>query len=152
MDLLTKEYTDIIEKHLPAQVGSVLQTVLKDADHNKVRIQQLEEKVANLQQTIFEKNAKIAQFENKQILYNNLEARKTELDELERKLKIDVLTYKLEAETQKTAFCKDVALGLVRNTEYRKSAYNNRVEPTNQNGYTSTMTFTDSAGETTTTH
>lgn len=150
MDLLTKEYTDIIEKHLPAQVGSVLQTVLKDAEANKARIIQLEDLITDLRRKIDSRDSEIAQYEKKQQLYNNLETRKAELDEFERKLKIEALTYQLNSEKEKSAFCKEVAIGLVRNTEYRKTAYNNRAEPIVQNGYTSTMTFMDSTGETTT--
>lgn len=152
MDLLTKEYTDIIEKHLPAQVGSVLQTVLKDAETNKARIIQLEDLVTSLRRKIDSKDSELAQYEKKQQLYNNLETRKAELDEFERGLKIEALTYQLNSEKEKSAFCKEIAIGLVRNTEFRKTAFNSRTEPTNQNGYISTMTLTDSVGETTTLH
>jgi len=60
-----------------------------------------------------------------------LEEREKKLIEAERNLKIATLEFKLGSERDKTQFSKDIALGLVRNTEYRKHIYDSE----QQTGY-----------------
>lgn len=147
MDLLTKEYTDIIEKHLPAQVGNVLQSVLKEGETNKTKIVDLQKRISDLEDLLTKARSEISLYESKQHLYNDLTVKASKLEEDQRKLQLDSLTYQLQAEKDKTNFCKEISLGLVRNVEFRKTVFNSRSEPVTQNGYTTTMNLTDSTNE-----
>ena len=51
------------------------------------------------------------------------EQREKTLELNERQFEVNSLKYKLAAEKDKTEFSKNVALGLVRNTEYRKTIF-----------------------------
>lgn len=128
---MTDEIRAIIEKNLPAQVGEVLKTRLEQAEKDVIKIKQQEE-------TLQSKNAAITQFEKLVADYKTkdeqnakLEARELAVTEAERNLKIATLEYQLVSEKEKTDFTKNVALGLVRNTEFRKTIFDSE----NQGGY-----------------
>ena len=121
-----------IKESLPQQVGEELKKVLEKAkkDEEELRIAKnsiisLEADVKGLKDVL----EKYKQFGNRNAA---LDAREKELNEKERSLKIEELEYKLNSEKEKTEFTKGVALGLVRNTEYRKDIFNNK----HQMGYT----------------
>jgi hypothetical protein len=59
---------------------------------------------------------------------SKLEERESKVIEAEREQRVVNLTVQLAAEADKSAFAKQVALGLVRNTEYRKFIYDSETQ------------------------
>lgn len=120
---LEQELQESIKKNLPQQVGEVLKERLEQADRDAKRVLSLEKEVKNLeeQEEVF-----------KGIIedYKKFDARNTDLDSREKtledkiiKLEIEQLKYQLSAEKDKTVFSQNLAMGLVRNTEYRKTIF-----------------------------
>lgn len=128
---MEQEFKAIIEKNLPAQVGDVLKKRLEQADNDAVKIKQLEEQLVNRNQHVIKLEATIADYKKFDERNAALEAREKACDIQERDLKVKTLEYQLQTEKEKTQFSKDVALGLVRNLEYRKNIFDSE----NQSGY-----------------
>lgn len=128
---MEQEFKQIIEKNLPAQVGDVLKKRLEQAKEDEAKVTHLEKQVGILNQAVTGLEARIAEYKKLDDRNAAIEAREDACALQERDLKVETLTYKLLAEMEKTQFSKDVALGLVRNTEYRKNIYDSE----NQGGY-----------------
>jgi hypothetical protein len=139
---MEQEFKAIIEKNLPAQVGDVLKKRLEQADNDAVKIKQLEEQLGNRNQHVTKLEATIADCKKFDERNAALEAREKACDIQERDLKVKTLEYQLQSEKDKTTFASSVALGLVRNVEYRrilsdcqtvpmKDQYGNMTYPTN---------------------
>lgn len=129
--MLQKEIQEAIEKSLPLQVGQVLKTRLEQADKDAVKLKQQEESLASKNATITGLEKRIEEyvkFNERNLL---LEAREKAVEEKERNLKLATLEFQLASEKEKTEFTKSVAMGLVRNSEYRKNIFDNE----NQTGY-----------------
>lgn len=114
------EITAIIEKDLPAQVGAILKKRLEQGERDVIDLKTKNEMIVSKNATIVGLEKKIEDYQKLDERNRTLEARENKVSEDERNLKISTLEYKLEAEKEKTTFSKDVALGLVRNIEYRK--------------------------------
>ncbi len=126
---LQAELQVIYEKHLPKQVGETLQKRLELAD-------KLEKENSDLIKT------NKTQYDEIQNLKGIIEKHKTidereeavskheaDVTEKENKSEIEKLKYQLESEKEKTQFSKSIALGLVRNIEYRKNIFDNEMSP-----------------------
>lgn len=76
---------------------------------------------------------------------NDLNSREKEVIALEQRLKESRLEYSILIEKEKSEFCKNVALGLVRNQEYNTNVFKNKTSPaTEQNGYNQQETIESS--------
>ena len=114
---MTTEINEIIKKNLPAQVGDMLQERLKIADDSEKTIPSLNDQINKLLKTVSELESRLcSQKEIDQKIFES-DTKKKQLEQDIAKFDIGKLTYKLEAEQEKTAFAKEVALGLVRNIE-----------------------------------
>jgi len=129
--MLEKEIKAAIEANLPAQVGDVLKEKLLQADRDAAQVKALTEELCTRKKDLCECDAKLHE-------YSKFDARNAELDTREEDLNLKVrlsvtneLNYQLEAEKDKTAFVKELAMGLVRNTEYRRELFNSQYTPTN---------------------
>jgi DNA repair exonuclease SbcCD ATPase subunit len=123
------EFTAIIEKNLPAQVGDVLKKRLDQANNDASKVKQLEEQLGNRNQHVTKLEAQIADYKKFDERNSAIEAREKACDTYERDLKVKTLEYQLQSEREKTQFSKEVALGLVRNTEYTKKVFDTRSGP-----------------------
>lgn len=143
------EIKAIIEKNLPAQVGDVLKQRLEQAekDASKVKLQQQEiETKVEVIRLLEARLNDYSEFDSRNSL---LEAREKTVDQTERNLKIETLEFQILAEKEKTQFAKDVALGLVRNTEYKRTLFDSKSTPMNdQYGNTQYPTATQNSDET----
>lgn len=128
---MEKDIEEIIQKNLPAQVGTVLKNRLEQAEKDAEEVKQqkayLEERSKEIQafRVLIEDYKK---FDERNL---KLEEREKMVTEVERNLKIRELEFQLISEKEKTEFSKSVALGLVRNIEYRKNIFDSE----NQNSY-----------------
>jgi len=127
--MLEEEIRLAIEKNIPAQVGDVLRQRLEQAEKDAVKVKQQEEALQN-------KNAAITKLEKQLAEYKTCDERNAKLQEREKKiaeeeinLKVTKLEYELIAEKSKSDFAERVALGLVRNVEYKKAIMENVSKP-----------------------
>lgn len=137
---MKKDIQKIIEENLPKQVGEVLQQRLVKVEkieiENKnllVQLQERKDKERELRKQLEELKA----YKSKESYLNKL---KEDLLEKERNLEVEKLKYQLQSEKDKTQHSKEIALGLVRNLEYRSNIYKN----TNGSDYDSQTCFSRS--------
>jgi hypothetical protein len=133
--MLEKEIKAAIEANLPAQVGDVLKEKLLQADRDAANVRTITEELYKLRGDLNDRDAKLSE-------YSKFDARNDELDKREEDLGLKVrlsvineLNYKLEAEKDKTTFVKELAMGLVRNTEYRRELFDSQSKPVNVDQY-----------------
>jgi hypothetical protein len=131
MSTLEKELQESIKKNLPQQVGETLKLRLDQADADAKQVQSLEKLSLQLSKDLTEAHVKIEEYKLLDKRNSELDSRQKSLEKEERNLQLQRLTYELQAEKDKTEFTKSVALGLVRNLEYRKNTFDNE----NQAGY-----------------
>lgn len=126
---MTDEIKAIIEKNLPAQVGDSLKLVLEQGKKDSETVKQQKEQIEKLLKTLQEKEELILTYKKFDERNSALEAREKACEMQERDLKVKTLEYQLEAEKSKTVFSQNVALGLVRNTEYRRDLFDSVSSP-----------------------
>lgn len=122
---LEKELQESIKKNLPQQVGEVLKTRLEQADKDSTEVKRLKEmldKYADDKIGLEKQIEEYKQFDSRNSL---LESREKEIETKEKQLEVETLKYQLQSEKDKTTFSQNVALGLVRNVEYRKNIFDN---------------------------
>ena len=128
---MQQELKDLITKHLPQATSDALQARLRQADTDaelvvtqKARLDTLIEQIRDLESKLSAANTALNN-------HKALDKREVELAERERVLEITLLKQQLESANTNTQFARDVAMGLVRNTEYRRTALNSefRSEP-----------------------
>lgn len=120
---LNKEIKKLAEQHLPKQVGDVLQKRLKRANEIEFELQELSELLIKKNDKINELTSIVSKINDLKIFEDSLKAKEKELNNLERNLELEKLKYQLESERDKTDFSMRVALGLVRNIEFRKTIF-----------------------------
>lgn len=120
----------ILEKELSAEAGKVLKNLLEQGEQNAQEVEKLKGVIKEKEQTIKENENMIRDYVLRAIFEDQLNEKEAELAKQEKELKnkerelrIKELEYQLEGEKDKTSFCKNVALGLVRNTEFRKEMF-----------------------------
>lgn len=123
------EIKAIIEKNLPAHVGEVLRTKLEQADKDAKRVTILENELKQEKSQVEFLQKEIRTYKAFDERNASLDNREKEVESKERELKINTLEYQLNAEKDKTKFSQDVALGFVRNSEYRRTLFDNVSEP-----------------------
>lgn len=120
---LEKEIQESIKKNLPQQVGEVLKQRLEQADKDNAEVKRLINLVEqytsdkeNLEKQIYE----YQKFDKRNA---SLDSREKELETEKNSLELEKLKYQLQSEKDKTTFSQSVALGLVRNIDYRKTIF-----------------------------
>lgn len=134
---MLNEIKEIIEKNLPSSVGKILQERLAKAEADSTEVQSLRNKLnVELQHSSKLKEELDAHnnLEHKRIALNT---RELALNEKERNLKIDELEYKLSTQNSNVEFLKSVALGLVKNTEFKRNVMSSGGTNLSTGGYTS---------------
>lgn len=120
---LEKELNEIIKKSLPQHVGETLRERLEQADKDAEENKKLKEEHQKLKSELSEKNSIIEGYKKFDERNKDLNRREKELEAGLIKLEIETLKYQLETEKEKTDFTKSIALGLVRNTQYKKTIF-----------------------------
>lgn len=134
---MEKEFEEIIKKNLPAQVGEVLKIRLEQADKDAIQVKQQGESLKKKELESLALQQKIDKYVAYDSRNASLDGREKVIQEKERNLEIETLKFQLSAEKEKTDFSKQVALGLVRNMEYRKTVFDSENKPyQDQHGYT----------------
>jgi hypothetical protein len=123
------EINEIIEKQLPQQVGEVLKKRLLKADEDAKELAEHQRVLVLRDREIFELKQSIEKYRRFDERNAALDVRENNLNESEILFKVRTLEYQLQAEKDKTEFTKDVALGLVKNTVYKKTIFDNTTTP-----------------------
>jgi hypothetical protein len=143
------EIKDIIAKNLPAHVGDVLKQRLEQADKDAANLKEALEKVSNLSKELAEAKIQLNKHDTISNRIGELEAYEKAIDLKERNIELDILKRQLAIEKEKTDFTQSIALGLVRNIEYRNTVYHNSSAPfVDGHGYKSTENTSSSKDET----
>ena len=128
--LESAEFKELFSKHLSAENNGLLTDLLKQATKDAETVKEQEKKISELNELNIQlsndlsKHKSFTEREEKlQQAQDALDAREQTVKELEIKQQVSQLTYELQAEKDKTTFAQSVALGLVRNTEYRKNVF-----------------------------
>jgi len=132
---LEKEIQESIEKNLPLQVGSVLKTRLEKADKDEKEVLSLTSQIEKIKITLTEKEAEIKQYKKLDERNNELDKREVELNKIKHDLDLEMLKKELANEQDKSSFAKSVALGLVRNSEYRRNLFDSQNSPDARDQY-----------------
>lgn len=130
------EVEALVQKHLPVKAFDAFKARIQSVEKLETEAKNRDTLVSDLMAEKVDLQKKVVKLQAKAIRSLDLDNRKCSLDNREEilktaelRLKIDTLELKLEVECEKTAFCKEVALGLVRNTEYRENVYLKHSKP-----------------------
>jgi hypothetical protein len=120
---LEQDIRDSISKNLSAEMGAVLKERLEKAEHDErevVRLKAQVDKDANKYAVLLQLNADL---QEQLKVHAALDVREVAIATRERNLEITELQVMLKEANARADFTKDVALGLVRNIEYRQSVH-----------------------------
>lgn len=131
------EIQEIIKKNLPQHLGDILKTRLEQADKDAEKIIKLNSEIDILQKEILDKNLIIENYKKNDSFYLQINEREQHLNKLQYDLELTILKEKLNSAESKSEFAKSVALGLVRNIEFRKTVFDSE----NQMPYYSGSTY-----------
>ena len=147
---MEKEFQEIIQKNLPAQVGEALKIRLIIADNAEKLIPELKNRIEQLEGTVLSQESKIISQNEIDAKLQLLKTQEEKLTTERRDLEVEKLKIQLEAEKEKSEFSKGVAMGLVRNIEFRRNVFNSKSGPdsTDQYGNQLYATHTVNATET----
>ncbi len=120
---LSKELQELYEKHLPNQIGIALKNKLEQAEKDATELVTLKQAHEKLQKEKLSLDDELKQHKSIDKKLAEIETKFQEIEAREKKVDIDELKYQLAAEKEKTQFTRDVAMGLVRNIEYRKNVF-----------------------------
>lgn len=120
---IQKDLSAVINANLPAAVGAELQKVLAKGQEDANARVHLELQVTHLQQSLKTVQEALSEAEARLRDHRALDIRTVELDKRAAAMELDLLRHSLAQAQDNTKFARDVALGLVRNTEYRNSVF-----------------------------
>ena len=124
-----EEFKEIIAKNLPSQVGDALKLRLQEADADKENVKRLQAYEVTLKARIKELEDLTVEYAKKDTEYDKIVSLRKDLEKREFELELTITKNKLENETDKSLFAKNLALGLVRNTAYREQVYKSENAP-----------------------
>ena len=128
---IENDLKELLTKHLPQATSDALQERLRQADADKATVERQKEQISGLNTQIKELQAQFNNASDELKKHGALATREAAVAEKERNADIAALKVQLEAAQGNTQFAKDVAMGLVRNTEFRRHVFDseNRSEP-----------------------
>lgn len=132
---MTTEINEIIQKNLPAQVGDVLKQRLEQAEKDVKELDQAKKQRELDLKRIEQLSAEILEYKKFDERNASLETKEESLREQERNLKINMLEFQLEVEKNKSDFVREVTMGLVRNTTYKKNVFDSENGPNGRDQY-----------------
>lgn len=138
---------DSIQKNLPQAVGETLKEELEEL----ARFRKNSEVTVKLNSDLLEVRKELANLKRQtDNLWEREQApvsKEEDLDCRERDFAMKGLQAQLEREKEKAQFCKDIALGLVRNIEYRNEVYTSSNRQHMVNGYPQSVCESDNTTE-----
>lgn len=156
---IEQDIRDSIQKNMPQAVGAELQALLEQGKKDAQAVKTL---TADAQSYRNERDREIARRERAEAdlkKHGDLAVREEAVAKRERDAEVRDLQLQLTAAKEVSSSIKEIAMGLVRNTEYRKSVVNSEMVPiertpsypgqqswVEQHTKTNTTTTTENAG------
>lgn len=134
---LTNELQEAINKNLPSMMRAELVKRLEQADEDKRKVEQLTHSNQSLLGDFRLAQAEADALRADLKKHEKLAVREAAVAEAERGLEVRMLKHQLEVSDDNVKFARDVAMGLVRNTEFKRDVFttqNNRAIPVPQGG------------------
>ena len=125
---LKQEFDEAIDKHLSKEIGTRLQARLKDLEEKE---RQLEVRTAERDAFKKERDEWKTQVWEQDSVQKREQAAILKLEEVNKKeseLEVKVLKIQLEEANKRGAWAEGLAMGLVRNTHYRKGVFDTKNE------------------------
>lgn len=129
IDVLAQDITEQIKKNLPAQLSEVLQQELKEGREAKAELIKSKENNASLNRERENLRRDILNLEISLKAAGDMKAREDAVAKREQAAELEALKVQLNAANASTQFVKEVALGLVRNTEFRENNFRSTNTP-----------------------
>lgn len=146
---IEKQIQELVKSNLPAQVGEALQTALGEGKEAQKAWAEAQRRIESLNNTIKDRDNKLKKLEALKLEAEEISNQRIILEEDKRNLRIKQLEHELSCEKAMTTTIKEVTMGLVRNTVYRKNIFDSINEPTlDSNGYPINVNKTQSLNET----
>lgn len=123
------DFQAVVQKHLSNEAGTTLKAILEKAEKDAALVESQKTTITNLQGDVNRLNETLSKHSYLATREAAVKTREDEVAKKETNQKIAELTYQLESEKDKTSFAKSVALGLVRNVEYRKNIHDSECIP-----------------------
>jgi hypothetical protein len=120
---LENEMLEIIKKNMPEHVGSELKKLIEKGERDAQMAKDLESELTSACEELKDCRKELDSHVDLNKRFNYLESKEKELLDREIRLEIQKLTHELQCEKEKVEFSKGVALGLVRNLDYRSSVF-----------------------------
>lgn len=120
---LEQDLKEVITKNLPQAAGELLQQRLAQADKDAVKVAQLSADLDVSRTRHSDALNKIHTLEAQLAAHAELAKREEAVATRERDAELKEVKAQLAASQENTKFARDVALGLVRNVEYRKTVH-----------------------------
>lgn len=117
------ELNEVIKKNLPQAMGEVLRKRLEQADKDAADVAKLTESSDRLQVAYRNLSDQLQAAEEKLKIHKTLDDRHAELNSRELRLDMAILQIKLDEMTKSRDFAASVTMGLVKNTEFRKTVF-----------------------------
>lgn len=136
---ITQDIQDAINKNLPQAVGDTLRERLDQADRDNADLTKLRVRYEQLKKDHDALCHRIEALDDELKKHVVLDAREQVVSKRERDADLHAMTVRATAAESNAEFARNVALGLVRNTEYRQNlgTSSNKTYP-GQNGYSVT--------------
>jgi hypothetical protein len=120
---MEQEINEIIAKNMPQAVGEQLRKRLEQADRDSEKNKQYSTLLDTQRAQITQLMGEVGELKAKLDAHAALEKREAEVSARERAAENQALRTELEAHKGNAEFARSVAMGLVRNIEYRNSVY-----------------------------
>lgn len=124
-ELITKEIQESITKNLPQAVGDTLQARLRQADLDKENLEETKRYLESSRTQARALQEEISGLRKELEAHDKLKDREEAVAKREHDADLANLQVQLSAEISKGEFVRNVAMGLVRNIEYRSSVWDN---------------------------
>lgn len=128
---MDNEIKKIIEKNLPAQVGETLQKRLREAEADRELVGEQIKALEDSDRIISQLSSSLAAYRQFDERNDKLTIRENAVGIKETQQKVDELNIRLEESNKRADIVVDFTKGLVRNTTFRKTVFDNE----NQAGY-----------------
>ena len=120
---ITEDIKKAITDNLPMAAGELLKKRLEQADLDSAELVRQKKEFTKLTQDNLTLTNRVIELDSKLAAHSALDKREAELNKRAHDLDLEILNVKLSEANSSKEFTKQVALGLVRNTEYRSSVF-----------------------------
>ena len=129
MSTLDKEITEVIEKNLPAHVGTALQKRLAQAETDAAELQRVNDQRTDLLNQVAQLKLELSDKSNLLHKHDELDKREAAVKEAERDAKVLKAELELAAEKRISSAMQDTLKLLVRNTSFRQEVWGTKPVP-----------------------